>query len=156
MGEKIYKYNKNFLTLSSALILHSLQSTFSDRHLQTNNQFCPGIAYLIIYLCFVFFFAVIFLCYDKVSLFGKVVLSFNFSWCLLMTSWADSQNKKTKTKSWCLLYLFTLWLYAIVFFFFKLYFVYWFLCFCFIAHRITVQVYNYYLVYNFLIKKKSL
>ena len=51
-----------------------------------------------------------------------------------------------------LLYCFML-LFLLCFFFFKLYSVYWFLCLCFIAHRITVQVYNYYPVYNFLKKK---
>ena len=109
-------------------------------------------------LCFVFFFAVIFLCYDKVSFhFGKcsalLYLMFKINAIL---GWFFKKKKKLKKKGWCLLYLFTLWLYAIVFFFFKLYFVYWFLCFCFIAHRITVQVYNYYLVYNFLKKKKKI
>ena len=80
LGKKKSKYNKNFLTLSSALLLRTTSSQLSvtgtsKRTISVALQVRYSISNYLS-LCFVFFFAVIFLCYDKVSFhFGKVVLS---------------------------------------------------------------------------------
>ena len=60
--------------------------------------------------------------YDKVSLFGKVVLS--FSLCLLMPSWADSQNKNKNKK---LVFIIFIYFMALCYCFCYYYYYYYFL-----------------------------